>query len=44
MDMDLCQMSVIYEYGSMSNACNTNKYNICANDAYSHNTLYNLKT
>ena len=28
-------------YAYMSNACHTNKYNICANDADSHNTLYN---
>ena len=28
----------------MSNACNANKYNICANDADSHNILINCLT
>lgn len=27
----------------MSNACHTNKYNICTNDTDNHNILYNLK-
>ena len=33
---------MLYEY--MSNAYNTNKYNICANDANSHNILIHFKT